>query len=82
MSRKQFLCIDCGIDTGKYGELYFLKPYIWYHINPLINGMLCVGCAELRLGRQFTPADFTPATINALHYGNKSMRLISRLLPS
>lgn len=78
-SRRRFKCLDCGVDTGKIGEFYFLKSVLWGEIVKSRRGMLCIGCAEARLRRQLTPADFTDCMINEPTWGQKSLRLISRL---
>ena len=51
---------------------------LWAQANPQINGMLCIGCLEIRLGRTLTSEDFTDASINR-PYRNMSKRLASRL---
>jgi hypothetical protein len=78
-SRAKFLCIDCRVDTGKIGEFYFIKTNIWLEVVNGINGMLCIGCLETRLGRELTSSDFTDAYINSPTYGSKSQRLMERL---
>ncbi|MDO8571929.1 MAG: hypothetical protein Q7R79_04590 [bacterium] len=79
-SRRKFLCVDCGIDTGKIHEHYFIKTELWLTVMPTIEGMLCIGCLEKRLGRRLSKKDFTDARINDPYYGAKSQRLISRLI--
>ena len=79
-SRRRFLCADCGVDTGKIGEFYFLKTKLWLTVMSSIYGMLCVGCLESRLRRKLAKEDFTDATINNSKYGSKSQRLCSRLI--
>lgn len=78
-SRKKFLCQDCQIDTGKNNEFYFIKTELWLSVMPTINGMLCIGCLENRLGRQLTATDFTSASINSPQHGQKSLQLLNRL---
>ncbi len=73
----RFLCLDCGADTSAIREYYMLHDAVWKEINPRGDGMLCVGCAEERLGRMLTPADFMRAEVNEI--GNKSDRLLSRM---
>ncbi len=81
--RTRFLCADCGRDTGKMKEFYYVHLELWLAVMPSINGMLCVGCLESRLGRQLVATDFTDASINDPHHGSgKSDRLISRLRAS
>jgi hypothetical protein len=62
-------CRDCG----KHGGLYMLKTKIWLKIWPTYHedmekikdealrpGMLCLRCAQARLGRKLEPGDFMP----------------------
>ena len=72
-------CMDCGLDTLAMNEYYMVKKKIWKIVNPGVDGMLCIGCLEDRLGRQLTAADFTKAPLN--HNGKtvQSDRLINRL---
>lgn len=60
-----WLCMDCGENTDASDEYYALKDTIWRRINPLILGMLCLKCAEDRLGRPLFRSDFSAAPINA-----------------
>lgn len=78
-SRKGFLCVDCGIDTGKIFEYYFVHTKLWLSVIPSIFGMLCVGCLETRLGRQLRKSDFPDVRVNNPKYYPKSRRLMSRL---
>ena len=71
--------MDCGLDTGKIHEHYFIHTDLWLSIAGSIQGMLCIGDAEKRLGRKLVPTDFTSATINSPKYEAKSQRLMSRL---
>jgi site-specific DNA recombinase len=73
----RFLCLDCGADTSAIGEYYMLRDTVWKSINSQGEGMLCLDCAEKRLGRTLTPADFMPAEVN--EFGDKSDRLLSRM---
>ena len=75
----RFLCLDCGIDTGKAGEFYVLRDDVWLSVNDSAIGMLCVGCLEARLGRELQADDFTASYVNAVWFGVKSMRLLTRL---
>lgn len=78
--RNRFLCADCGQDTGKMKEFYFVQTELWLTVMKSIDGMLCIGCLEQRLGRQLVASDFTDATINDPRYGSgKSDRLMARL---
>lgn len=46
-------------------EYYALRRRLWRKIQPAIAGMLCLRCAERRLGRRLVAADFSRAPINA-----------------
>lgn len=63
--RAYFLCMDCGKDTNASNEYYALRRRLWRKIQPAIAGMLCLRCAERRLGRRLVAADFSRAPINA-----------------
>ncbi len=65
LGRRGFLCMDCGSDTYESNEFYMFADELWEQINPEIDGMLCLVCAEDRLGRPLIAADFTPARVNA-----------------
>ena len=79
-SRKKWLCLDCGVDTGKIGEHYMLKDEVWNKVMTTSVGMLCIGCIEVRLGKLLIPADFTDSHVNRLKPGEcKSQRLMIRL---
>jgi hypothetical protein len=58
-------CMDCGKNTHASKEYYALKDSVWRRINPIILGMLCLKCAEDRLGRPLCRSDFSAAPINA-----------------
>lgn len=77
-SRKKWLCIDCNIDTGRIGEFYFVQTNLWLQAVGSINGMLCIGCLEKRIGRQLIKHDFTDCYLNSPK-GIKSLRLQDRL---
>jgi hypothetical protein len=59
-------CMDCGVDTRAKDEYYMLKDELWRTINPLVVGMLCLECAEDRLGRPLHRGDFSAAPMNKL----------------
>ena len=63
-------------------EHYFIHTPLWLSVMPSLNGMLCVGCLETRLGRRLLPDDFPPVTINDPRFEAKSLRLLSRLRPT
>lgn len=82
MKRSKFLCIDCKVDTSRIGEFYFISTALWVEAVGSIQGMLCVGCLERRIGRKLCASDFTDAYINRTSWGSKSKRLLSRLTPA
>ena len=55
-----FMCVDCG--TRAIDGIYMVHDHLW----PIgkLDGMLCIGCLETRIGRQLTPDDFTDASCN------------------
>jgi hypothetical protein len=57
------------MDTMARGEYYMLKDAVWRRINPLVFGMLCLQCAEDRLGRELHRNDFSSAPVNRLFAG-------------
>ena len=73
-----FHCMDCDVHTGDIDEYYMVHDTVWLYANPAMDGMLCVGCLEERLGRVLTPDDFTDYPVNE-NFGNKSERLLERL---
>ena len=62
--RRRFYCLDCGFDTY-YGEYYMLADKLWLQANPKIDGMLCIGCVEKRLGRKLKKEDFINCPLNS-----------------
>jgi hypothetical protein len=62
--QERWLCLDCTKDTDTSQEYYMLKLKIWKSINPKIDGMLCLSCAEKRLGRKLVHRDFTLTPVN------------------
>jgi hypothetical protein len=42
-----------------------LRDEVWFLINPAIDGKLCLRCAEQRLGRRLSCADFADVPVNA-----------------
>lgn len=81
-SRRKFLCLDCGVDTGRLLEHYFVETALWLSVVSSTLGMLCVGCLETRLGRRLVPSDFPAVWINDPRLEPKSQRLLSRLRPA
>lgn len=78
-SRKKFLCLDCGIDTGKIGEHYMLIDKTWHLTGLRSIGMLCVLDVEKRIGRKLNPADFNNSYLNNPRTGMISQRLANRM---
>lgn len=71
--------MDCGVDTDALDEYYVLHNDLWAHVHPDIDGHLCVGCVECRIGRKLTAADFADAHINTTDKLRRSPRLRDRL---
>ena len=78
-SRRKFLCLDCGVDTGRIHEHYFVNAELWLSAVGSLSGMLCVEHLEKRIGRRLVPKDFPEVTINSHKYEPKSARLMSRM---
>ena len=55
-------CMDCHLNTSTMREFFMLDQDTWDSIIRLSeqDGMLCIGCVEVRLGRELEPADFDP----------------------
>lgn len=80
IQRGKFKCMDCGVDTGKIGEHYMLADSTWCKIHNSNKGMLCIGCAEQRLGRRLCKDDFNDSHVNKPFSGKSfSTRLENRL---
>jgi hypothetical protein len=60
-----YICMDCSADTNKHEQYYALKDRLWRRINPAVDGMLCLPCAEKRLGRPLSRPDFKDVPVNA-----------------
>ena len=43
---------------------YMLKTSLWFEINNGFRGLLCLICAQIRLGRKFIPTDFKAVPLN------------------
>jgi hypothetical protein len=52
-----FECFGCGVNTLEIDERYMVHNDLWRTYG--VEGMLCIGCLEARIGRRLTPADFT-----------------------
>lgn len=75
--RQRFACLDCGRDTGKLKEFYYINLDLWLSVVDSKNGMLCIKDLERRLGRELKACDFSNASIN--YTGDKSDLLRKRL---
>jgi hypothetical protein len=64
IDHSRFFCMDCDVDTYVNQQYYILKDGLWKSINRAIDGMLCLGCAEKRLGRPLSRKDFKKAPLN------------------
>jgi hypothetical protein len=69
-------CADCRtvtlpLEYGERCEWYMLNDQLWDQIAPEDPGgmtfFLCIGCAETRLGRHLTAADFKDCPLNDLN---------------
>lgn len=49
-------CFSCGVDTFALGEDYAVHNELWRTYG--VEGVLCIGCLEMRLGRKLGPGDF------------------------
>jgi hypothetical protein len=78
-SRRKFLCLDCGIDTGKASEHYMLNDQTWKLTGLGKYGMLCVGCVEIRIKRKLVAKDFNSSYLNNPRTGSISARLLDRM---
>ena len=78
-SRKKFLCLDCGVDTGKTYEHYFVHLPLWMSAVGSKTGMLCIGCLETRIGRRLLSTDFPNVHVNNPKLYRMSDRLLSRI---
>lgn len=78
-SRKKFLCLDCGVDTGKLGEHYMLVDSTWNLTGLGKYGMLCVAHVEARIGRKLRSTDFNNSYLNNFRTGIVSNRLLDRM---
>jgi hypothetical protein len=61
----KFFCVDCDVDTYSNEHYYMLKNRVWKLIAPKDPAvMLCLTCAEKRLGRGLHRDDFRRAPVN------------------
>jgi hypothetical protein len=73
----RFICLDCGMNT--ITEYYMVFDNIWNSVAGHMDGMLCIGCLEKRLGRKLTKKDFPDFPINTWSDFSRSDRLNNRL---
>lgn len=77
---RRWLCLDCGVDTSRAREHYFVTRGVWFdEAGAQERGMLCIGCLERRIGRRLVRGDFPPVHINDPHRNSMSARLVDRL---
>ena len=53
-----------GLKTNGVNMHYMLKTSLWFEINNGYKGLLCLTCAQIRLGRKFVPTDFKAVPLN------------------
>jgi len=70
-------CWDCNVLTED--EYYMLYDELWDSLGIGRHRILCIGCAEIRLGRRLVPADFTDCPVNRWLPLDRSPRLRDRL---
>jgi len=77
---KMFTCKDCGMNTAPTvgNEFYAVTDDVWKKAEGG-EGILCIGCLELRLSRELAPNDFPYMPINFIF--PQSERLAARLGP-
>ena len=76
-ARNRARCVDCGCNTVKRREYYFVHNHVWRKARmQKYTGMLCVRCLEARLGRSLTSSDFPRTLLNAKNmiYGSKILK--------
>lgn len=77
-TNEAWLCLDCSVHTGKIGEYYIIEDEVW-ELAEVDEGMLCIGCLEVRIGRELVPSDFPDYPINDGVCFDQSDRLAARL---
>jgi hypothetical protein len=78
-------CADCGIATIPDGdgddEYYMVDDRVWKAARAPLDGFLCIGCLERRLGWELRACYFTDAPVNAwILLPGSSARLRDRLI--
>jgi hypothetical protein len=74
------LCLDCGVDTVAIGEYYVVRDEVWAQAAKPLDGMLCIGCLEGRLGCRLEPGDFDDFPLNRICCRTGSARMRARFL--
>ena len=59
-----FFCVDCDVDTYVNEQFYMLHDALWAQIASDVETMLCLECAERRLGRPLNGLDFAAVPLN------------------
>jgi hypothetical protein len=61
-------CLDCQADTLKIDEFYMVSRDLWLMAVPdedhEMTKYLCIGCLEIRIGRQLRASDFLDVPMN------------------
>lgn len=75
-------CTDCDFDTKT--EYFMLEHDLWSKVNNgRRQGFLCIGCVEVRLGRELNAFDFLDAPVNqpeVVHPRNRAVQRSDRLM--
>ncbi len=79
MTESDWRCRDCGVDTDAIDEYYMVADPVWKQAAKGVDGHLCIGCLERRLGRTLHSGDFTDRPVNTTSQLRRSPRLASRL---
>ncbi len=79
MPESDWRCRDCGVDTDTIDEYYMVAAPVWRQAAHDVDGHLCIGCLERRLGRTLRSGDFTDLPVNSTSQLRRSPRLASRL---
>jgi hypothetical protein len=70
-------CFSCDVDAFDLGEDYYVHDELWRTYG--VEGMLCIGCLETRMGRKLTPDDFKPGQDKRDDWRPMSDRMRDRL---
>lgn len=73
-------CRDCGVDTDAIDDYYMVTDHLWDQAtHGGMDGHLCIGCLEHRLGRTLHADDFTDRHVNTTSQLRRSPQLAARL---